>query len=196
MFNYLLFPLSCCLPAFLGAQVVYDDFSLSQQQNAVQISWRIKSGSLCNGTTLFRTAADKDIKVAYIDGICGSEIEDKNYSLTDLHPVPNAANTYYLQFGAGEFTEKQTIFVRYLSPGQLYLSPNPAETMLLVEWRNLHNETYYVEIFSDSGASVLREKQPASETSALQVGTIPSGSYTIVLTTESGMYLSERWIKN
>lgn len=184
------------LPFLSCGQVVYDDFYLVQQNNVVLISWTVKSGSLCNGTTIYRTSENgNDTQVAYIEGICGSDIEDKSYSTLDPNPVLNANNSYYIQFGFGEFSEERTIYVRYLDPEVLYLSPNPAGSTVTIEWNDEHHESYNVFILDVHGQIVYSETDVLGNSLQVPVADFSSGMYFISVTSVSGKQLLARLAK-
>lgn len=184
------------LPIGSNAQVVYDDFFLSQQNNVVILNWTVKSGSLCNGTTVFRKAeGGSDVQVGYIDGICGSELTDIPYSLIDANPILNAENTYYIQFGFGEFTEERSIYVRYLDTEQLYLSPNPANTSVRIEWNDEFHETYTLRIINPLGQQVVTETDLSGSEYLLSVEDFPSGFYLVQLSTSGGKQRQTRLVK-
>lgn len=183
-------------PLLTGAQVAYDDFFLFQQNNVVLVSWTVKSGSLCNGTTVYRTSENgNDQQVAYIEGICGSDIEDKSYSVVDANPVLNANNTYYIQFGFGEYSEEKTIYVRYLDPAVLYLSPNPAGSSVTIEWNDEYHENYSVTILNAQGQTVHSETDVFGNSLQLPVVDFPSGTYLVSVTSVSGKQLLARLVK-
>lgn len=180
----------------MNAQVVYEDFELIQQNNVVLIHWTVKSGSLCNGTTVFRkTENGSDIQVDYIDGICGSEQLDVSYGSIDSDPALNATNTYYIQFGFGEYTEEKSIYVRYLEPERLYLSPNPANENVKIEWNDQFHETYTIRITNTYSQDISVETDVLGNTYQIPVEHYPSGLYFVQLLTGQGKQLQSRLVK-
>src|SRR3989344_3435178 len=167
------------------AQVQYSDFFLVQQDNVVLIRWTVNSGSLCNGTAVYRSidGAD-DVLVGEIPGICGSENEDKEYSLIDASPGFNTTNSYYIRFGFSEYSEEKEIYVKYLDPGRLYLGPNPSETMVSLEWNDQFHDEYSIRVVDDLGRTV-----------NLDLKSLSAGFYTVLLINSKGEKTAEKIIK-
>lgn len=188
--------LLCFLPFGLKAQVVYDDYFLFQQNNVVLIHWTVKSGSLCNGTTVYRkNPGGSDVEVAYIEGICGSDVEDVSYSVFDSDPLLNSDNTYYIQFGFGEYSEAKTINVRYLDPKELYISPNPVTTEAKIEWNDEFHEIYTLEVINQYGQKVTERTEIQGNSVILPMESFARGSYVVKLTSPNGKELLRKMEK-
>ncbi|MDH4474000.1 MAG: T9SS type A sorting domain-containing protein [Fluviicola sp.] len=178
------------------AQVQYSDFSLVQQNKVVLIRWTVNSGSLCDGTVLYRSIdGAADVIVGEIPGICGSEIENKEYSLIDQSPELNATNRYYIRFGFSEYSEEKEIYVKYLDPERLYLGPNPSETTMYLEWNDQFHDEYILQVIDDLGTVVFEQAAITGSSFELDVSTLATGFYTVLLINSKGEKTTEKIIK-
>lgn len=178
------------------AQVEYSDFSLVQQSNVVLIRWTVNSGSLCDGTSVYRsTDGSSDVLVGEISGICGSEIENREYSLIDASPVLNATNRYYLRFGFSEYSEEKEIYVKYLDPERLYLGPNPSETTVSLEWNDQFHNEYTIRVIDDLGMTVFEQSAITGSSFELDLKSLTAGFYTVLLINSKGEKTAEKIIK-
>lgn len=116
--KYLLFLSSILfLPLFAIAQhPLLDNFTGFQQDNRIHLRWTFSSGSLCDGTRVFRSG-DGEIfqQIGEIHGICGASERPVIYNYIDTIPVSNAINYYRLELGNNGFTS--TVMVDFLTPG-------------------------------------------------------------------------------
>lgn len=178
------------------AQVEYSDFSLVQQNNVVLIRWTVNSGSLCDGTSVYRSVdGSSDVLVGEISGICGSEIENREYSLIDASPVLNATNSYYLRFGFSEYSEEKEIYVKYLDPERLYLGPNPSETTMSLEWNDQFHDEYTIRVIDDLGMTVFEQSAITGSSFELDLKSLNAGFYTVLLINSKGEKTAEKIIK-
>lgn len=178
------------------AQVEYSDFSLVQQNNVVLIRWTVNSGSLCDGTSVYRsTDGSSDVLVGEISGICGSEIENREYSLIDASPALNATNRYYLRFGFSEYSEEKELYVKYLDPERLYLGPNPSETTVSLEWNDQFHDEYTIRVIDDLGMTILEQSAITGSSFELDLKSLTAGFYTVLLINSKGEKTAEKIIK-
>lgn len=179
-----------------NAQIQYSDFFLVQQDNVVLIRWTVNSGSLCNGTAVYRsTDGAADAFVGEIPGICGSESENKEYSLIDASPAFNANNRYYIRFGFSEYSEEKEIYVKYLEPERLYVGPNPSETTISLEWNDQFHDEYTIRVVDDLGTTVFEQTVITGSSFELDVKSMNAGFYTVLLINSKGEKTAEKIIK-
>ncbi|GAP43157.1 hypothetical protein TBC1_111299 [Lentimicrobium saccharophilum] len=109
-FKYLIFLVIITLqvlPSAGRAQVhpLLQDFSGYQQGNKVFLRWTFRSGSLCEGTRIERSADGLFYdEIGEIPGICGNPETSVTFTFTDSLPVPNTLNYYRLELGNTGFT--------------------------------------------------------------------------------------------
>ncbi|MES2555237.1 MAG: T9SS type A sorting domain-containing protein [Bacteroidota bacterium] len=179
-----------------NAQVQYSNFFLVQQDNVILIHWTVNSGSLCNGTAVYRsTEGAADVLVGEIPGICGSENENKDYSLIDPSPVFNTTNRYYIRFGFSEYSVEKEIYVKYLEPERLYLAPNPSETTISLEWNDQFHDEYTLQVVDDLGTSVFEQASITGNSFELDISALATGFYTVLLFNSKGEKTTEKIIK-
>jgi hypothetical protein len=119
MSKYLRFLFSILfLPLFAFAQhPLLDNFDGFQQDNRIHLRWTFSSGSLCNGTRVFRSGDGKIFQqIGEIPGICGASERPVIYNYIDSIPVPNGINHYRLELGNNGFTT--TVMVDFLTSGK------------------------------------------------------------------------------
>lgn len=178
------------------AQIQYSDFSLVQQDNVVLIRWTVNSGSLCNGTAVYRsTDGSSDVLVGEIPGICGSENENKEYSLIDASPSFNTSNRYYIRFGFSEYSEEKEIYVKYLEPERLYLGPNPSETTISLEWNDQFHDKYTIQVIDDLGMNVYEQTEITGSSYTIDLSSFLTGIYTVLLINSKGESFREKIVK-
>lgn len=119
MIKYLHFLFSILfLPLFTLAQhPLLDNFDGFQQDNRIHLRWTFSSGSLCDGTRVYRSG-DGEIfqQIGEIPGICGASERPVIYNYVDSMPFPNTANYYRLELGNNGFTT--TVMVDFLTSGE------------------------------------------------------------------------------
>jgi len=186
-----------CWVNFCAAQeVTYHDFSVVQQNNFVHIRWKIDSGSLCNGIQVLRsTNSEEDVVISQIDGVCGSPSTVKEYSVVDTEPELNTTNTYQLVFGFSQYSEEKSVFVKYLDPQKLYISPNPVESTLHLEWNDFFHFNYSVQIRKIDGTVCYSESTIIGNEFSLDISALPAGCYIVLLIDEEGKMLTEKLLK-
>jgi hypothetical protein len=178
------------------AQIQYSDFFLVQQDNVVLIRWTVNSGSLCNGTVVYRSIdGAADVFVGEITGICGSENENKEYSLIDQSPELNTTNRYYIRFGFSEYSEEKEIYVKYLEPERLYLGPNPSETTISLEWNDQFHDKYTIQVVDDLGMNVYQQTEITGSSYTVDISSFSAGIYTVLLINSRGESFSEKIVK-
>ncbi|MDY0104729.1 MAG: T9SS type A sorting domain-containing protein [Lentimicrobium sp.] len=107
------------LPLFAIAQhPLLDNFDGFQQDDRIYLRWTFSSGSLCDGTRVFRSG-DGEVfqQIGEIAGICGASGRPVIYNYIDSLPVPNALNYYRLELGNNGFTT--TVLVDFLVSGEV-----------------------------------------------------------------------------
>jgi hypothetical protein len=194
MFKHLFIPAISTLAFTANSQdVSYTDFSVSQENNVVEIGWTIQVGNLCNGTHILRSVDGSDfVEIAEIEGICGSEVTDEKYGVIDPAPIYNAENTYVLLFGFSQYSEERSVFVGYTDPNQLYVSPNPVESILKLRWNDADHAMYTFHLIDQQGQTVLRQEGISGGTFETDLSTIPAGIYQVVLISDNGRRLMEK----
>ena len=85
--------------------ILLQDFSGYQQDSKITLRWTFRSGSLCEGTQIERSADGLTFnKIGEIPGICGNPGSAFTYTFVDSFPNVNTVNYYRLELGNFGFT--------------------------------------------------------------------------------------------
>lgn len=99
-----------------GAQrIELDSFVAHQKNDQIRLTWTLRSGFICNGIEIQRSAKPEDDfeYVGDIQGVCGSPVENVTYRFTD-QPLPGFGRYYYrLKLGLQGFSD--VISIHYLN---------------------------------------------------------------------------------
>ncbi|MBK8888479.1 MAG: hypothetical protein IPN46_18895 [Saprospiraceae bacterium] len=105
-------------------------FDAYKDKNRIILNWSIKKGNSCVGIGILRSENDINYtKIGEIQGICGDNESETNYTFID--ESPNHANYYVLELGASGITDPP-LFVKFISlDGKASkVIPNPAVIQL------------------------------------------------------------------
>ena len=126
-------------------------FDAYKDKNRIILNWSIKKGNSCVGIGILRSENDINYtKIGEIQGICGDNESETNYTFID--ESPNHANYYVLELGASGITDPP-LFVKFISlDGKASkVIPNPAIYTAYVLFDNPNNEKYTVRFYSNDG---------------------------------------------
>ena len=141
------------------ADTLLGNFSLSESNGQVAISWQMLAGNTCNGIQIFRSINGTDFsRIGIITGICGSVSEHVNYFFTDTMPVQNAINYYYLEFGG--FGATQVIAIEIINLGQAgyHLRPHPFQNSGTIYFESSSGQDYILQIYDLNGKEIHVDK--------------------------------------
>ncbi len=169
------------------------DFSGYQQDNQLVLRWTFRSGSLCEGTRIERSADGLAFNlVGEIPGVCGSPGSAITYTYIDSFPQVNSVNHYRLELGNFGYTT--TISVEFLKAGSngfVVMSGNSGQTDIL--FQNPSGQKTTAIIYSSSGKRVL-ELDGSGRRIALPPGKLVAGIYLLLLSFSDNTSISGNFI--
>ena len=150
LFMVLCLMITTCL-CFGQSHYLIKSFDAYKDKNRIILNWSIKKGNSCFGIGILRSENGRDYtKIGEIQGICGSNESETNYTFVD--ESPNHANYYVLELGFSGKTDPP-IFVKFISlDGKTSkVIPNPAIYTAYVLFDNPNNEKHTVRFYSNDG---------------------------------------------
>ncbi len=166
--------------------ISYSNFSLSQIESNVSVTWAIDSGSICDGVKLEHSL--DGINFTVIDeviGVCGSSFETKSYNLIDEFPEKNKDNFYRLFFGFSQRSQILSLFVRFVIPGEIQVFPMPAESDFRIYFSNPANALTNLKIHNESGVLVFQQESISDDFIELNKSGFVSGIYYVRFISEN-----------
>jgi hypothetical protein len=163
---------------------VLGNFTVQQVHHAIRADFSILGGASCLGAELQRSA-DGGLTftpVAAIREVCGGTAFTEHYTFHDETPIAGIELIYRLDLGGVGLTSERTASFIALNDA-LVAYPNPAEGQLNLRWNALPTERSTVEINDLNGQNRYREPVIGGAL-RVDVSTLPSGVYLLVVTTE------------
>lgn len=169
------------------------DFTGYQNSNQITLRWTFRSGSLCEGTRIERSADGLVFEeVGQIPGVCGSSETAVTFTFTDSLPQANAVNYYRLELGNYGYTS--TVSVEFLNTGDngfIVLSSSSGQTDIL--FQNSQGRTGKALIFSSNGKK-LAEMAFTGKRLSLPEARFSSGIYLLLLAFSDNFSISGNFI--
>ena len=180
----LTFILGFTLTSVLGQHPILAQFSAQQIGDRVRVDFGIMGGASCVGAILERRANLEDFEeVGLISGICGGSEFTEYYFIEDNSPIPNTINYYRLSLGQqGNSSELAFEFIPFTT--NLFGFPNPAENEINLRWDNVSSEKRILRIYDMKGRITKGDFIANSSRAVLDISTIETGSYFVVLMDE------------
>lgn len=156
---------------------VINDFSASELNGKVLLTFAIKQGNTCNGVDIFHSIDSVDFtKIGSIQGICGSSQAQIEYDFTHLYPEKNEINYYKLSLGGIGFSWIVSAEVIGLGANSALLRPNPISEGSELFFNNETNALLTLNVYSSAGTLVKLE-QTTSEFFIVNASEFESGMY-------------------
>ena len=141
--------------AFGQDVTILNNFNGFEADGNVTLNWVIKSGSTCNGITIFRSTDGINFEIiGDIQGVCGNLSQPEPYSFVDVNPVKNAINCYKLELGNYGFSESVKIEIIDLAANGYQIRPHPVTTESNIYFQNKLFENFQMELFDLNGKQV------------------------------------------
>ena len=134
---------------------VIGNFSVSELNEKVLLTWSIKQGYTCNGIQILRsTDSINYTPIGSINGVCGSNQSDTPYEFTDLFPEKNTTNYYRLNMGGVGFSK--VLAIEIIDPGMnsYLLQPNPVSDISELHFNNEAKNNIAFTVFTPNGIAV------------------------------------------
>jgi len=175
--------------------LILDDFFGIPQAKQVQLRWVIRSGQTCNGTLIERSTDTVHwMSIGDIPGVCGSSSTPVPYNFIDEFPVQNAVNFYRLELGGQGYSNVVGVpYYDFVEDGYV-LIPNPAHEKATLYFSTSLTEAFTVSLFDLSGKRVI-QKTGSGTNYALNLESLPSGTYLFVISRKGKQTVSGKLIK-
>jgi hypothetical protein len=83
--------------------------------------------------------------------------------------------------GFSQFSETKSIYLSYIQPDELLLSPNPVNDVCEIKFNNDKRQSLTIEIINDRGQQVFFTQDIKQDFFKLNVSFLKPGTYTILL---------------
>lgn len=167
--------------------ITLSGFSAFQKEKTILLFWNIDSGPTCNGISIFHSTDSINFnEIGSISGVCGNSASSTPYSFTHSTPVLNNINYYKLRFGTSQFSEIISLLLNYVEPGNVVITPNPANGVFEIKFNNDKNQTYTLEIVDSIGRLVLTKNKITGTSYTLNANLFDSGTYSLNLRDDDG----------
>lgn len=166
---------------FAQNETVVLNFSATEFNGKVLLTWSVTQGNTCNGIKVLRGLDTLNYtQIGSIEGICGSTIESISYQFTDVNPVVNQTNYYRLSLGGIGFSYPVNVEVFDTGEEKYIVAPNPvyAESELIFD--NENQEEVTLTFFNENGAIIL-EKTTTEQSVKINRAEFEQGVYFFVL---------------
>lgn len=159
------------------SHTILQNFSISQVDNEVYLSWVISQGETCNGTKILRSTDSLNFsQIGEIAGICGSPDFAQPFDFVDENPVKNKINFYKLELGNTGFSEVLAIEVINFPGNRALVLPNPSTETATIKYKNADKLLHTLRLYSITGAQILR-LEGRENTFTLDTSRLESGTY-------------------
>ena len=158
-----------------------EHYDLNYANGKVTINWTILGGATCNGIQIYHTTDTTSFfkEIGEIPGICGNTIDSESYTHTDTKPKDGKVNYYRLKLGTQGFSSIKGIPVPINHNGQIQTFPNPGSDLISVQFENLQNEKFTIEVYDYYSRLIKSEKRSTGNTYQYHRTTEKSGVYFI-----------------
>ncbi len=166
---------------------ILENFTVSENNGKVYLSWSIVSGSTCNGIQIYRSTDSINFApVGSIAGICGSSSSAINYNFTDENPVKNKLNFYRLELGNSGSSEILSVEVIDIEANGYQIRPNPVISNGKIYFDNNSKREHKLFIYNLIGIQILSS---ATKENFFELNTekLLSGIYLFTISTEGNL---------
>ncbi len=134
---------------------ILNNFNGFEADGNVTLNWVIKSGSTCNGITIFRSIDGVNFEIiGDIQGVCGNLSQPEPYSFVDVSPIKNAINCYKLELGNYGFSETVKIEIIDIGSSGYQIRPHPIKSSGKIFFTNKQMSTHQITIYNAAGKIV------------------------------------------
>jgi hypothetical protein len=134
---------------------ILNNFNAFEAEGNVTLQWVIKSGSTCNGISIFRSTDGINFEIiGDIQGVCGNLSQPEPYSFVDVSPIKNAINCYKLELGNYGFSESVKIEIIDLAANGYQIRPHPVTTESKIYFQNKSFENFQLKLFDLNGKQI------------------------------------------
>jgi hypothetical protein len=167
--------------SFVDAQVI-DRFKANITDNSsVLLGWTVVSGKTCSDMGL--EFADETLNfqtLHFIAGVCGSDIEDLNYSFEHADELSGKIH-YRIRFNFDEFSDTISIVAPVNQSQALWIYPQPAKRQLNIQLNRESIEATQLFIFEPGGRLLFQSDLSRQNPIPVDVSSLLPGYYLIKL---------------
>ena len=134
---------------------ILNNFNGFEAEGNVTLNWVIKSGSTCNGITIFRSVDGVNFEIiGDIQGVCGNLSQPEPYSFVDVSPIKNAINCYKLELGNYGFSETVKIEIIDIGSSGYQVRPHPISSTGKIYFSNKQMNQHQITFYNTAGMMV------------------------------------------
>ena len=183
--------ISAWIANLVGLPVELTSFSVQNNPEGVQLTWKTASESNNDGFDLQRSSNGSNWQtIAFVEG-AGTSTTPNEYRYLDQHVQPG--KTYYrlkqLDFDGSFQYSKVAVVENFGHQASLVISPNPVNDIL-----NVSNGEGQISIYNSAGVK-LREWEIQEPRARLDLSLLPPGCYIMTLLRPGGVMETSRIVK-
>lgn len=155
----ILIQLFSALFSFSQSKTELSRFNVNEQNGKVTINWTLAKGSTCFGIEVQHTTDTTNLNprvIHEIGGVCGDQNFEVSYNHTHYEPAPNQINYYRLVLGTTP-TEYESVYYQDFQNRKTYVSPNPSQGRVSIEFDNEKSKQVIVSLINLKGQTVFEE---------------------------------------
>ena len=155
----ILIQLFSALFSFSQSKTELSRFNVNEQNGKVTINWTLAKGSTCFGIEVQHTTDTTNLNprvIHEIGGVCGDQNFEVSYNHTHYEPAPNQINYYRLVLGTTP-TEYESVYYQDFQNRKTYVSPNPSQGRVSIEFDNEKSKQVTVSLINLKGQTVFEE---------------------------------------
>jgi len=156
--NFILLSILLNCEVSSGQIIELINFNAFIDKEAVQLNWTIGPGSLCDGTTIFRSDDNTYfMEIGVIDGVCGQSDKSVGYSFRDTVPLSNKEVFYKIRLGNAQYSK--SLSVTYRNQQKEYvIYPIPSYDKVHIWVKKQDKELYRIHIYNQEGKNLLTKE--------------------------------------
>lgn len=160
---------------------ILDNFTVLKNHGNVYLKWIISSGSLCDGTKIYRSVDQIHFtQIGEILGLCGDTEFPTAYEFIDEIPIYNQRNYYRLELGRSGFSEILSIEIIDFEGRGYQVRPNPMDYEGQVYFYSDQQNQHQCMLYNLNGALVYSTHSDADYFN-IPASDLPSGLYIFII---------------
>lgn len=167
-----------------------ESFSATVQEGRILLHWVMKGGSTCDGSAVERSVNGGPFAVVHrIEGLCGDPEVAVPYAWADDSPPELSTVSYRIALANEGRSTERTVEFRQLLTSEHRVYPSPTEGVATVLLRVPLSARVDLVVRDGAGRVVLRQEGRSGREHRLDLGPLPSGTYTYEAVADGRPYL-------